>query len=90
MPQKLPPLNIKDPEAYRLAREISGRTGESLTEVVRKSAPRSAFQGKQPHARSGRDAKTDRDLRPLRTAAGCWTLAQMKKSLGMTSTASPG
>ncbi len=37
MPQKLPPLNIKDPEAYRLAREISGRTGESLTEVVRKS-----------------------------------------------------
>ncbi len=37
MPQKLPPLNVKDPEAYRLAREISGRTGESLTEVVRKS-----------------------------------------------------
>ncbi len=37
MSQKLPPLNIKDPEVYRLAREISGRTGESMTEVVRKS-----------------------------------------------------
>ncbi len=35
MLRKLPPLNIKDPEVYRLAREISGRTGESLTEVVR-------------------------------------------------------
>jgi len=30
-------LNIKDPEADRLARELSQRTGESLTEVVVKS-----------------------------------------------------
>lgn len=37
MGQKVTPLNIKDGEAYRMAREISQMTGESLTEVVRKS-----------------------------------------------------
>ncbi len=31
MSQKLTPLNIKDPEVYRLARELAGRTGESMT-----------------------------------------------------------
>ena len=34
---KLPPLNIKDPEAYRLARCLADLTGESLTETVRSS-----------------------------------------------------
>jgi antitoxin VapB len=28
------PLNIKDPEADRLARELAGETGESLTAAV--------------------------------------------------------
>lgn len=28
------PLNIKDPEAYRLARALADRTGETLTQVV--------------------------------------------------------
>ena len=37
MPQKTPPLNIKDPQVYRLARELARRTGESMTEAVRKS-----------------------------------------------------
>ena len=27
-------LNIKDPEAHRLAKEIAGATGESMTHVV--------------------------------------------------------
>jgi antitoxin VapB len=27
-------LNIKNPEAYRLARELSAETGESMTEAV--------------------------------------------------------
>ena len=27
-------LNIKDPEADRLARELAGRTGETLTQTV--------------------------------------------------------
>jgi antitoxin VapB len=27
-------LNIKDPEAHRLAKEIAARTGETLTETV--------------------------------------------------------
>ncbi len=27
-------LSVKDPEAYRLAREIADRTGETLTKVV--------------------------------------------------------
>lgn len=30
-------LNIKDPEAYRLAKAISHETGESLTSVVTKA-----------------------------------------------------
>lgn len=30
-------LNIKDPEADRLARELAARTGESLTETVVKA-----------------------------------------------------
>lgn len=34
MPQATKPLNIKDPEAYRLARSLADRTGESLTQVV--------------------------------------------------------
>jgi antitoxin VapB len=28
------PLNIKDPEAYRLARSLADQTGETLTQVV--------------------------------------------------------
>lgn len=37
MPRKATPLNIKDPEAYDLARKLSRQTGESLTEVVRQA-----------------------------------------------------
>lgn len=37
MPQRVTPLNIKDPEVYRLARRLSEKTGESMTEAVRKS-----------------------------------------------------
>ncbi len=29
------PLNIKDPEVYRLAREVANLTGETLTDAVR-------------------------------------------------------
>jgi antitoxin VapB len=29
------PLNIKDPEVYRLARQIADLTGETLTDAVR-------------------------------------------------------
>ena len=32
-----PPLNIKNAKVYRLARELADRTGDSLTETVRKS-----------------------------------------------------
>ncbi len=31
------PLNIKDPEAERLARELAARTGETITETVVKA-----------------------------------------------------
>ena len=34
MPQPAKPLNIKDPEAYRLARALADRSGETLTQVV--------------------------------------------------------
>lgn len=37
MQRKVTPLNIKDPEVYRLARELAAATGESMTEVVRQS-----------------------------------------------------
>ena len=37
MPQKLTPLNIKDPEVYRLARALARKTGASMTEVVRQA-----------------------------------------------------
>lgn len=31
------PLNIKDPETERLARELARRTGESITEATRRA-----------------------------------------------------
>jgi antitoxin VapB len=31
------PLNVKDPEAYRLANALAHRTGQSLTQVVVKA-----------------------------------------------------
>jgi len=34
MAKSIKPLNIKDPEAYRLARALADRTGESLTQTV--------------------------------------------------------
>lgn len=37
MARAVRPLNIKDAEVYEMARTLSERTGESLTEVVRKS-----------------------------------------------------
>ena len=32
-----PPLNIKDPEVYRMARQLADRTGQSLTAAVRQA-----------------------------------------------------
>ena len=34
MTRQTPPLNIKNPEAYLLARQIADQTGKSLTRVV--------------------------------------------------------
>jgi antitoxin VapB len=34
VPGPVKPLNIEDPEAYRLARSLADRTGETLTQVV--------------------------------------------------------
>ena len=34
---KTKPLNIKDPEAYQLARTLADKTGETLTETVVKA-----------------------------------------------------
>jgi antitoxin VapB len=33
-------LNIKDPETVRLARELAGRTGKSVTETIRAALER--------------------------------------------------
>jgi antitoxin VapB len=47
-------LHIKDPETCRLARELSRRTGKSITEAVRESLGRSLEQegADQPAERS--------------------------------------
>lgn len=37
MAQRVTPLNIKDPEVYRLAKSLARKTGESMTEVVRQA-----------------------------------------------------
>jgi antitoxin VapB len=34
------PLNIKDPEVYRMVREIADQTGQTLTDVVRHAVKR--------------------------------------------------
>ena len=34
------PLNIKDPEVYRMVREIADQTGQTLTDVVRRAVKR--------------------------------------------------
>lgn len=34
------PLNIKDPDVYRMVREIADQTGQSLTDVVRHAVKR--------------------------------------------------
>jgi antitoxin VapB len=35
--RKTPPLNIKDPEVYKLARQLADATGETLTATVKKA-----------------------------------------------------
>jgi len=37
VPGNVTPLNIKDPEVYRLARQLATQTGLSMTEVVRQA-----------------------------------------------------
>jgi antitoxin VapB len=37
LPTKLTPLNIKDAEVYRLARQLAEQTGQSMTETVRQA-----------------------------------------------------
>jgi antitoxin VapB len=44
---KTTPLNVKDPEVYRLAKELSDQTGETLTVVVKK-ALRDRLRNQQP------------------------------------------
>ncbi len=56
-----PQLNIKDPEATRLARELAELTGESQTEVVRK-ALRERLE-REKAGREAHDARTEADKR---------------------------
>jgi antitoxin VapB len=37
MAAKITPLNIKDPEVYRLAKALSERTGEPMVQVVKEA-----------------------------------------------------
>ena len=60
-------LNIKNEEAYRLAREIADRTGESLTDVVTR-ALRERLEREQARAREWSETKAER-LRRLREVA---------------------
>ena len=40
MAATITPLNIKDPEVYRMVREIADQTGQTLTDVVRRAVKR--------------------------------------------------
>lgn len=59
-------LNIKNNEAYRLAREIARRTGESLTEVVTQALrERLARHATDDRTEPARKAERLRRLREL-------------------------
>jgi antitoxin VapB len=81
------PLNIKDPEAYQLAREIADQTGKSLTRVVvdalrqerNRMLPRSVDMGKVQEILARVDAlpvidakSPDEILKGLYDDAGMW------------------
>lgn len=44
-------LNIKDPETVRLARELAGATGRSITETIRLALERAQAQREEEIAR---------------------------------------
>ena len=46
-------LSIKDPETDELARELAERTGESLTEAVRKALQERLDREREPRAATG-------------------------------------
>jgi antitoxin VapB len=58
-----PQLNIKDPEATRLARELAELTGESQTEAVRKALrerlEREKAERESRHARSAEQKRRE-------------------------------
>lgn len=55
----MPDLNIKNPEAYRLVKELSDATGESMTQVVIESV-------RERLARLRTDRQADVDARVAR------------------------
>ena len=59
-------LNIKNREAYRLAKDISERTGESLTEVVTR-ALRERLEREQDESSAHAETKAER-LNRIRNA----------------------
>jgi antitoxin VapB len=50
----MPDLNIKNPEAYRLVKELSDRTGESMTQAVIESV-----RERLERLRTGREAEVE-------------------------------
>jgi antitoxin VapB len=60
----MPDLNIKNPEAYRLARELSDATGESMTRAVIESV-RERLQ----RLRSERDVEVEERIRRIHELA---------------------
>ncbi len=57
-------LNLKNPEVYRLAQELSEATGESMTEAVRLS-----LQERLDRVTSARDAEVEARIRRIHEIA---------------------
>jgi antitoxin VapB len=53
-------LNLKNPEVYRLAQELSAATGESMTEAVRAS-----LQERLDRINGAREAEIERRIRRM-------------------------
>jgi antitoxin VapB len=57
-------LNLKNPEVYRLAQELSAATGESMTEAVRLS-----LQERLDRVTKSRDAEVERRVQRIHELA---------------------
>lgn len=69
-------LNIKDPETVRLARELAGRTGRTVTETIRAALEKAVAE---------REAEIEGRYQSMKAAADAFRAAMPDELRGMTS-----